>query len=62
MEIVEGGGVAFTLSSLSEKPEAVVVRDKDSITLTLTPNSADVVMSLYVPEWITFSLCFSHKF
>ena len=38
-----------------------VVRDKeDSMTPTLTPNPADVVVLPYVPEWTTFSLCFSH--
>ena len=53
VEIVEGRGVAFTLSSLSEKPEAEVVRE-DSITTTLTPNPADVAMPVlpYVPKWI----------
>lgn len=42
----------------------MVARDKeDSITSTLTPNSADVQLVLpYVPEWITFLLCFSHTF
>jgi hypothetical protein len=53
MEIVKEGGIAFTLSSLSEKPEAVVVRDKeDSIMSNFTPNPADVVMSPYICPWI----------
>jgi hypothetical protein len=61
VEIVEGAEVVFTLSSLSGKLKAVVARDKeDSITSTLTPNSANV--QPYVLEWITFLLCFSHTF